>query len=1009
MIQTPYPFSLTSAEGFIEEAQWHTSGELPLRVNGWIYFGPDRPWRRIVARVAEMDEYGVEYRERLDVGDALKGAVGAQRTGFEIQIPVLPVDAVLHLEAEFPDNSRVRLIDLPVALIPGRSALLGDYHHRPTPPVPVLHPLDPSPRLPEFTVVIPVFRPRISELRECLDSLCHQTYGDWRAVLVDDGSEDPELSKTLETYAAREDRFSLIRQSNQGIARASNAAINSSTGPWVCFLDQDDRLYPEALATIAQEIEENPEANVVYTDEEKITQSGKLHNPLFKPGWSPHFLRGTMYCGHLLCVRREVLKQSGPPDPTFDGVQDFELALRISETNPTVHHIPAVLYQWRMGEHSSAREGNIKGDMDSLQKRAVEEHLARVGHPGTVTPQGRHRLLVDPPEDYSIPSFVEIDVDSPRNVSVEPISEQFVVVRDRSQPECVIDSNSLRRLLFHADCSPREVFVPLFISQDGVVAESGCTISENGDLVRIMRGFDPQSDGFNGSLICHREVAATSGTLMVMSTAMWNQIRESLHPDSTGVLADHIWNSDLGIVVIANARARLQRNFQEISASAGRLRSESREDRFFNPHFDARRADYALTQSYRSHQGFRFSLPAPPASTDPRIRIIGWCLDKSNHPPTSARIGGVDWEVEASVDIDRPDVALQIPAARDQNPGFEFRFELPPGDYPFRFEVKTACAGSWVLLHEGVLQIESGQRCAPQSDPGKLIAFQLGLHPQFPLREPHFDRFVISSASAPQPRLSLTTPSYEQGRFLPRTVTSVADNDLEGIDYVIQDAGSKDETTGYLRTLDQPHLRWFQEPDNGQADAIARGFEKSRFREPDDLMAWINADDFYVPGALDFVRSFFAQHPEIDVLYGNRIVVNEQGLELNRWHLPGHDSDVLPWNDYVPQETLFWRRRIWDQVGGIDTKFQFALDWDLLLRFQQASAKIVHVPEFLACFRVHSAQKTSSQMQTVGSAEMNRLRKRSFGREIATNELNHAPAVQDFLIRSYELSSQVDP
>ena len=170
-------------------------------------------------------------------------------------------------------------------------------------------------------------------------------------------------------------------------------------------------------------------------------------------------------------------------------------------------------------------------------------------------------------------------------------------------------------------------------------------------------------------------------------------------------------------------------------------------------------------------------------------------------------------------------------------------------------------------------------------------------------------------------------------------------------------------------------------------------------------MAWINADDYYVPGALDFVRSYFARNPEIDVLYGNRIVVDENGREINRWYLPEHNSEVLRWNDYIPQETLFWRRRMWDLVGGIDPSFQFAMDWDLLLRFQQAGARILHVPEFLGCFRVHSAQKTSSQMQTVGKAEMSLLRTQNFGREISVDELNQAEVVRTFLLESHTLES----
>jgi hypothetical protein len=165
-------------------------------------------------------------------------------------------------------------------------------------------------------------------------------------------------------------------------------------------------------------------------------------------------------------------------------------------------------------------------------------------------------------------------------------------------------------------------------------------------------------------------------------------------------------------------------------------------------------------------------------------------------------------------------------------------------------------------------------------------------------------------------------------------------------------------------------------------------------------MAWLNSDDFYLPGALAFVAGFFARHPEVDVLYGNRVLVDEHSQEIGRWFLPAHDDEVLRLNDFVPQETLFWRRRLWDRVGGVDPSLHFAVDWDLLLRFQAAGARIVHVPYFLACFRVHAAQKTSAQLKGIGQQEIDRLRERTFGRRPPFAEVENHPRLHAFLRRS---------
>ena len=106
--------------------------------------------------------------------------------------------------------------------------------------------------------------------------------------------------------------------------------------------------------------------------------------------------------------------------------------------------------------------------------------------------------------------------------------------------------------------------------------------------------------------------------------------------------------------------------------------------------------------------------------------------------------------------------------------------------------------------------------------------------------------------------------------------------------------------------------------------------------------------------------------------------------------MPQHDSGALQWADYVPQETMFWRRELWDKVGGLDESFKFALDWDLLLRFEEAGAKFHRLPEFLGAFRVHHEQLTSAAISSVGAEEMTRLRQRCHGRPVTEGEIARA-------------------
>jgi hypothetical protein len=272
---------------------------------------------------------------------------------------------------------------------------------------------------------------------------------------------------------------------------------------------------------------------------------------------------------------------------------------------------------------------------------------------------------------------------------------------------------------------------------------------------------------------------------------------------------------------------------------------------------------------------------------------------------------------------------------------------------------------------------------------------KLGVLDQYPPRP-----LSLPSAAAARPDLrvppliTVVTPSFGQAAFLERTLRSVLDQDYPRLEYIVQDGGSRDGTIAILERYRDRLARCVSAPDRGQADAINRGFAGTT----GEVMGYLNSDDLLLPGTLHAVAAAFERHPEVDVIYGHRVVIDEEDREIGRWVLPTHDDDVLSWADYVPQETLFWRRRIWERAGArMDESFRFALDWDLLLRFRDAGARFLRLPRFLGCFRVHAAQKTSAQMEAVGLAEMARLRERCHGRPVVSAEIH--PHLRSYLGR----------
>jgi glycosyltransferase involved in cell wall biosynthesis len=269
----------------------------------------------------------------------------------------------------------------------------------------------------------------------------------------------------------------------------------------------------------------------------------------------------------------------------------------------------------------------------------------------------------------------------------------------------------------------------------------------------------------------------------------------------------------------------------------------------------------------------------------------------------------------------------------------------------------------------------------------RLVAPKIGTlqqHDPIALQVP--ERYTRTAPLSSYPVISIVTPSFNQGRFVERTLKSVLDQQYPGLEYVVQDGGSIDESIEILNRHRDALAHVESKRDRGLSHALNLGFQ----RTTGEIMAYLNSDDLLLPGALHYLADFFLKHADVDVVYGHRVVIDEHDREIGRWILPPHDDDILLWVDYVPQETLFWRRRIWDKVGGaIDEEFSFAVDWELLLRFRQAGARFQRLPRFLGAFRVHPHQKTSSEMDDVGFREMTRLRERYHHRPVPLSEVRH--------------------
>jgi glycosyltransferase involved in cell wall biosynthesis len=224
------------------------------------------------------------------------------------------------------------------------------------------------------------------------------------------------------------------------------------------------------------------------------------------------------------------------------------------------------------------------------------------------------------------------------------------------------------------------------------------------------------------------------------------------------------------------------------------------------------------------------------------------------------------------------------------------------------------------------------------------------------------------------PSISLVTCSYQQARYLEATLQSVLEQKYPALEYIVIDGGSSDGSVDILQRYQSQLANWVSEPDRGQTDALIKGFERSH----GEIMGWLCSDDLLLPGALQAVGDFFAQHPEELVVYGDALWIDGQGNYLRpKKEIPFNRFIFLYDHNYIPQPSMFWRRSLYDAVGGLNRDFNLAMDGDLWDRFAHQRS-IAHLPRYLSCMRFYPEQKTRA-LRSKAQAENATLRIRRTG------------------------------
>jgi O-antigen biosynthesis protein len=389
---------------------------------------------------------------------------------------------------------------------------------------------------PVFSIVTPVYEPPLHVLKEAIESVQAQTFHDWELILVDDHSPSESVRELLRDAARRDRRIKVIERAENGhIVAASNDGLTAATGEFIALLDHDDTLASHALERVHAAIGKFDHVDYLYSDEDKLLEDGSYRDDFRKPDWSPERLRGHMYCGHLSVFRATVLEQVQGFRETFDGSQDYDLILRVTEVARRIVHIPEILYHWRIISGSVAGDTEAKPYAYEAARRAIQAQFDRLGLRANVEhhPQIRGhyvpRRSLDPATKVSI-----IIPTAGKSGFIWGESRCYVVEALRSALEATEHDNVECVVVYDLETTPRTVLDQL----SEVVG---------GKLVLV-----PYSGSFNFSRKINLGVIAASGDRIVLLnddvhalSARWlEELVAPLDEDDVGMTGAKLFFSD---------------------------------------------------------------------------------------------------------------------------------------------------------------------------------------------------------------------------------------------------------------------------------------------------------------------------------------------------------------------------------------------------------------------------------------------------------------------------------
>ncbi|TAD94702.1 MAG: tetratricopeptide repeat protein [Oscillatoriales cyanobacterium] len=806
---------------------------------------------------------------------------------------------------------------------------------------------------PIISIIVPVFNPEREFLELCIESVKKQIYPHWELCLVDDGSNAVYVRDVLLSYEKQDSRIkATFLSQNSGISAASRTALQLATGEFIGLLDHDDEITPDALLEIACALNNDPNLDVIYSDEDKFSVHGESFDQTFKPGWSPDLLTSTMYIGHFTVYRATIIGLAGSFRSAFDGTQDYDLALRVSAITDRFHHIPKILYHWRATNTSTAQSLANKPDAVELQKQALMSYLEKQKLSGQVVSRlsaGNWRIIYAPPESQPLVSIVI------------PTAGRSAMIGGRS-----IDllCNCIQSVIDYAGYNNYEFIV-----------------IENGDLSQATRQFlnniknihlvNYQSSQFNLAEKINLGVKAAKGEFILL-----------LNDDTQAITPNFLFEM-LGLA-----------SLNKVGAVGVKLLFEN----CTLQHIGVLWSDSGPTHSMIGEHPLTNGPQAMLQLTHNAVATTGACLLTRRDVYLS--VGGFNEELLLNYN----DVEFCFKLRQ-----MGLRIVIEPSIEWFHFEGQSKSGTNlWELEQFTLLW---GYPSDPFYNPNFRHSSPF-YEKNFPQKREKNEFDYISwkiqrlvtrnhqiKLSNEDIKFSLVLSVYNvKQRYLCELEATILRQTYQNFEWIIVDNGSDlPECRAWLEKISQQEkVHYFRLETN---QGIMGGYGAAFKAASGDYIIPVDADDFLTIDALKIMAAYIDRHQWPAALYSDEDKTNIDSTVASPFLKPDWDA-LLFTNICFVAHVCAIKRSVAIEVGAYqDNNAAGCHDWDTFLRIVRAGYQPIHVPELLYSWRIHPGStasiETGTKPYTITSQQyvLNqhlRLTKLGTHFEVVTNDLfNH--------------------